>query len=152
MAALPHFRAVRDHVTIRGFSGRIRAVAQLTEVRVVVSTLRFDHLDPGGREITDIGNHQRRNPNITVRLDRQANTSDRAVNLQVQVNDVALNRIRLSQHEGTTIAQVLVPAAIYRTAFVCHERNVRTHLETVVRSALLSSFDSLGGQYTIKED
>ena len=89
---------------------------------------------------------------ITVRLDRQANTSAGAANLQIQVNNVALSRIRLTQTEGTTIAQVIVPAAIFRSAFTCHELNVRSHLENVVRSALLSSYSSVGYQYTIVED
>jgi hypothetical protein len=151
MAKLPHFNSVQDNVMIRGFSQRVRALANQVEIRDVVSALCFDHLDPGGREITDIGNFQRRNPTITVRLDRQANTSAGAANLQVQVNNVALSRIRLNQNEGTTIAQVIVPAAIYRSAFTCREMNVRTHLENVVRSALLSSNNLLGFQYTITE-
>ena len=152
MAKLPHFKSVQDNVTIRGFSQRVKGLANQVEVRDVISALSFDHLDPAGGEITDIGNFQRRNPNITVRLDRQANTSDRAANLQVQVNNVALSRIRLNQNEGTTIAQVIVPAAIYRSTFACHEMNVRTHLENVVRSAPLSSYTSPGFQYTIVED
>ena len=68
------------------------------------------------------------------------------------MNNVALSRIRLNQNEGTTIVQVIVPAAIYRSAFACHEMNVRTHLENVIRSALLSSYTSPGFQYTIVED
>jgi hypothetical protein len=151
MAQLPHFNSVQDPVLIRGFSARVKGLANPIEVRDVVSGLCLDHLDPGGREITDIGNCQRRNPAITVRLDRQANTSAGAANLQIQVNNVALTRIRLNQNEGTTIAQVIVPAAIYRSAFACHELNVRTHLENVVRSALLSSYGSPGFQYSIEE-
>ncbi len=151
MSALPHFRSARDHVTIRGYSPQVSALSSLIDVRGVVSSLCFDHLDPSGREITDIGNHQRRNPSTTVRLDRQANTTAGAANLQVQVNEVALSRIRLNQNEGTTIAQVIVPASIYRAAFACHERNVRVHLENVVRSALLSSYESRGAQFTIEE-
>jgi hypothetical protein len=136
---------------IRGISQRVKSLANQIVVRDVLSALRFDQLDPAGREITDIGNFQRRNPNIAVRLDRQANTSDGAANLQVQVNAVALARIRLNQNEGTTIAQVLVPAAVYRAVFACPETSVRTHLENVVRSALLSSYQSPGFQYTIVE-
>lgn len=151
MAKLPQFRSVQDRVMIRGFSQRVRGLADMTDVRSVVSALGFAQLDPAGREITDIGNFQRRNANITVRLDRQANTSAGAANLQVQVNDVALSRIRLNQSEGTTIAQVLVPAAVYRTAFTCHEMNVRTHLENIVRSALLSSYNSPGFQFVVEE-
>jgi hypothetical protein len=151
MAKLPHFNSVRDNVMIRGYSQRVRGLANQIEVRGVVSAVSFDQLDPAGREITDIGNSQRRNPNITVRLDRQANTSTGGANLQIQVNNVALSRIRLNQNEGTTIAQVIVPAAIYRSAFACPEMNVRAHLENVVRSALLSSYDSLGFQYSIGE-
>src|SRR5262245_11298407 len=151
MAKLPHFTSVQDNVTIRGFSQRVKGLATQVEVRDVVSVLCFDHLDPAGREITDIGNFQRRNPNITVRLDRQANTSAGAANLQVQVNNVALSRLRLNQNEGTTIAQVLVPPAIYRAAFTCPEPNVRVHLENVARSALLSSYASMGFQYTVVE-
>ena len=151
MAKLPHFNAVQDTVLIRGFSQRVKALANPVEVRDVVSALSFDQLDPGGREITDIGNFQRRNPGISVRLDRQANTSAGAANLQIQVNNAALKRIRLTQNEGTTIAQVLVPAAIYRAAFACLEANVRTHLENVVRSALLASYGSPGFQYTITQ-
>jgi hypothetical protein len=151
MPRLPRFGSKQDPVVIRGFSARVRALANPTEVRDVVSALRFDHLDPAGREITDIGNFQRRNPAITVRLDRQANTSAGAANLQVQVNDAALGRVRLNQAEGTTIAQVIVPAAAYRAAVTCHELNVRAHLENVVRSALLASYNSHGFQYTIDE-
>jgi hypothetical protein len=147
VAKLPHFNFVRDTVTIRGFSRRVWELANQIEVRDVVSALRFEHLDPNGREITDIGHFQRRKPNITVRLDRQANTSDGAANLQIQVNNVALSRIRVNQNEGTTIAQVLVPPAIYQSAFA--QMNVRLHLENVVRSALLRSTESLGFQYTI---
>jgi hypothetical protein len=151
MAKLPHFKSVQDNVMIRGFSLRVRGLANRFEIRDVVSALSFDHLDPAGREITDIGNFQRKNPNITVRLDRQPNTSAGAANLQVQVNNVALSRIRSNQNEGTTIAQVIVPAAIYRSAFACHEMNIRIHLENVVRSALLSSYNSPPFQYTIGE-
>ncbi len=151
MAKLPHFTWAQDHVVIRGFSQRVKGLANQVEVRDVVSALRFDHLDPAGREITDIGNFQRKNPSITVRLDRQANTSAGDANLQVQVNNAALSRVRLNQTEGTTIAQVIVPAAIYRSAFACHEMNVRSHLESVVRSALLASYNAPGFQYTIVE-
>jgi hypothetical protein len=151
MAKLPHFTSVRDAVQIRGFSQRVRALANQMEVRDVVSALCFDHLDPAGREITDIGNFQRRNPNITVRLDRQANTSAGAANLQIQVNKSALSRIRLNQNEGTTIAQVLVPPAVYQAAFTFREQNVPVHLENVARSALLSSYASMGFQYTVVE-
>jgi hypothetical protein len=151
MAKLPHFNAVKDHVMIRGYSLRVQGLANSVEIRDVISALRLDHCDPGGREITDIGNFQRRNPNITVRLDRQANTSGGAANLQVQVNATALSRVRLNQNEGTTIAQVIVPAGIYRSAVNCPEINVRAHLENVVRSALLQSVESFGFQYTIVE-
>lgn len=151
MAKLPQFNSARDTVMIRGYSPRVRAAANDIEIRDVVSALRFDQLDPGGREITDIGNFQRRNPNITVRLDRQANTSGGAANLQIQVNDAALTRLRLNQSEGTTIAQVIVPAAVYASAFNCPQTNVRAHLESVVRSALLQSVGSSGFQYTIAE-
>src|SRR4051794_30608842 len=102
VAKLPHFNSMQDNVRIRGFSPRVRGLANQVEVRDVVSALCFDHLDPAGREITEIGNFQRRKPNITVRLDRQANTSAGAANLQVQVNNVALSRIHLTQNEGTT--------------------------------------------------
>lgn len=151
MAKLPQFKAIRDGVTIRGYSARVQGLANPIEIRDVVSALCFEHLDPGGREITDIGNFQRRNPEISVRLDRQANTSSGAANLQVQVNNAALRRIRLNQNEGTTIAQVLVPPGVYRSAFTCPESNVRAHLENVVRSALLQSSESFGFQYTIVE-
>jgi hypothetical protein len=136
---------------IRGFSQRVRNLASEPEVRHVVSCLQFAHLDPGGREITDIGNCERRNPLISVRLDRQANTTAGAANLQVQVNNAALSRINLNQNEGTTIAQVLVPPAIYRAAVTCPELNVRAHLENIVRSALLCSYNSMGCQFTIGE-
>jgi hypothetical protein len=86
---------------------------------------------------------------MTVRLDRQANTTAGAANLQIQVNNAALNRIRLNQNEGTTIAQVIVPAAIYQAAFTCPQSNVRAHLENVVRSALLASYASMGYQHSI---
>lgn len=152
MAKLPHFSWDKDAVKIRGFSPRVRGLAHPVEVRDVVSALRFEHLDPAGREITDIGNFQRRNAAFTVRLDRQANTSTGAANLQIQVNNAALARTRLNQNEGTTIAQVLVPPAVFQAAFTCHEHNVRTHLENVARSALLASFDSLGFQHSIVQD
>lgn len=150
MAKLPRFDAIRDGVTIRRYSARVQGLANPIEIRDVVSALRFEHLDPGGREITDIGNFQRQNPEISVRLDRQANASSGAANLQVQVNNAALSRSRLNQNEGTTIAQVLVPPGIYRSAFTCPEPNVRDHLENVVRSALLQSSESFGFQYTIR--
>ena len=137
---------------IRGYSQRVNGRATPIEIRDVVSALSFGQLDPAGREITDIGNFQRRNPNITVRLDRQSNTSAGAANLQVQVNNVALSQIRLNQNEGTTIAQVIIPKAIYQAAFACPENTVRTHLENVVRSALLTSSKSFGFQYTIVEE
>src|SRR4051812_5883303 len=108
MPKLPHFDSARDNVMIRGFSLRVRGLPPEPEVRDVVSALGFDHLDPGGREITDIGNFQRRTPQISVRLDRQANTTAGAANLQVQVNKVALDRIKLRDNEGTTIAQVII--------------------------------------------
>jgi hypothetical protein len=152
MAKLPHFESVRDTVMIRGYSARVSNLANQVEIRDVVSALRFEHLDPMGREITDIGNFQRRNPNITVRLDRQSNTSAGAANLQVQVNNAALSRVRLNQNEGTTIAQVIVPASIYRSAVDCPEANVRTHLAHVVRAALLLSTQSFGFQFTIVEN
>jgi hypothetical protein len=151
MAKLPQFESSRDNVRIRGFSQRIRSLANQTQIRDVVSALNFEHVDPSGREITDIGNFQRKNLNISVRLDRQANTSSGAANLQIQVNQAALSRIRLNQNEGTTIAQVIVPVEVYRSACTCPERNVRGHLENIIRSALLSSFDSLGYQYSIRE-
>jgi hypothetical protein len=81
MAKHPHFDSVRDNVTIRSFSQQVKGRANQVEVRDVVSALGFSHLDPQGREITDIGNFQRKNPNFTVRLDRQANTSAGAANL-----------------------------------------------------------------------
>jgi hypothetical protein len=151
MAKLPHFSLENDNVRIRGFSQRVRNVANDVDIRSVVSALSFGHLDPAGREITDIGNLQRKWPSISVRLDRQANTTDGSANLQVQVNDSALRRIQLNRIEGTTIAQVIVPAAVYRTAFSCHESNIRLHLENIVRSALLQSSNSFGFQYRIVE-
>lgn len=152
MAKLAQFKAVLDNVRIRGFSQKVRSLANPTEIRDVVSALRFDHLDPKGREMTDIGNYQRRNPGISVRLDRQANTSDGAANLQIQVNNAALGNARVNQSEGTTIAQVLVPLASFQAAVDCPEKNVRVHLENTVRSALLSSYNSMGYQYLIKEE
>jgi len=151
MATLPHFDSLKDSVMIRGYSIRVRGLANDVEIRDVVSALCIDQLDPGGREITDIGNFHHRNPSITVRLDRQANTSGGAANLQLQVNSAALSPIRLNQSDGTTIAQVIVPALVYRSAFACPQTSVRAHLENVVRSALLSSLQSMGFQYTIVE-
>jgi len=152
VAKLPHYSSVQDGVMIRGFSQRIRGLASLMDVRQVVSGLRLDHFDPGGREITDIGNCQRDYPSISVRLDRQPNTTNGAANLQIQVNNAALSRVRRTPNEGTTIAQVLVPASVHRSAVTCPELNVRTHLENVVRSALLTSYESMGHQYVITED
>lgn len=154
MPKLPHFSPVRDNARIRGFSQRVRNLANEIDIRSVVSALTFGHLDPVGREITDIGHFQTggRSRVISVRLDRQANTTDGSANLQVQVNNSALARIHLNSAEGTTIAQVIVPANVYRSAFSCHETNVRTHLENVVRSALLQSGNSFGFQYSIVED
>jgi hypothetical protein len=40
---------------------------------------------------------------------------------------------------------------VYRAAFAYPETSVRAHLENVVRSALLSSYNSLGFQYSVKE-
>jgi hypothetical protein len=152
MAKLPHFGSVQDQVRIRGFSPQVWALANQVDVRDVVSALRFDHLDPAGREITDIGKREDKNPKITVRLDRQANTSTGAANLQIQVNDVPLDKIHVKKGDGTSIAQVIVPAAIHRAAIDCPDpSNARAHLENVVRSALLSSYNSMGSQYTIVE-
>jgi hypothetical protein len=152
MAKLPTFSAAKDQVVIRAYSARVKGLAKTHEVRDVVSGLCFDHLDPSGREITDIGNCQRKNPNISVRLDRQPNTSGGAANLQVQVNNAVLKQFPLKQNEGTTVAQVLVPGSIFRSAFNCPQPNIRTHLENVVRSAILQSFESTGSQFTIVED
>jgi hypothetical protein len=152
MARLPHFNAVRDQVNIRGFSPRVRMLANEMDIRRVVSRLDFLHLDPAGRETTDIGNWQRRQADISVRLDRQANTSAGAANLQVQVNKAALQGARLGGDEGTTIAQVLIPAQVYQTAFSCPQPNVRTHLLSVVRSALIQSVNSKGAQFLIVEE
>ena len=151
MAKLPHFSSEKGSSKIRGFSQRVRNLAKETDIRSVVSALSFGHIDPLGREITDIGNFQRRRPDVSVRLDRQANATDGSANLQVQVNASAMTRIRLKEAEGTTVAQVLVPRRIYRAAFSSHERNVRTHLENVVRSALLQSSKSHGFPYRIVE-
>ena len=49
MAKLPHFKSVQDNVTIRGFSQRVKGLANQIEVRAVISALCFDHLDPAGR-------------------------------------------------------------------------------------------------------
>lgn len=151
MPKLPTFKLVRDNVMIRGFSQKVRALAEPLDVRAVVAGLTFDYLDPAGREFTDIGNVKRHQPNITVRLDRQANPTAGGANLQVQVNDVALSRIRLNPAEGTTIAQVLVPASAHRAVVACRERSVQKHLASVVRSALLSSYDAMGWQCSIAE-
>jgi hypothetical protein len=134
---------------IRGYSPRVRNLADAIELRDVVSALRFEHLDPAGREMTDIGNFQRRKHDISIRLDRQPNPTSGGANLQIQVNNAALARISLNPSEGTTIAQVLVPASVYQAAFACHEHNVRTHLENVVRGALLASAESAGVQFVI---
>ena len=64
MAKLPQFQSVQDNVKIRGFSLRVSGLANQVEIRDVVSALRFEHLDPAGREITDIGNFQRRTPTM----------------------------------------------------------------------------------------
>ena len=150
MAKLPHFRWVKDVIMFRGYSPRVRSWANDVDIRTVVSALRIGHLDPAGREITDIGNWEDETPDISVRLDRQANTTGGAANLQVQVNNAAF-RGGLNQGERTTIAQVIVPAPVYGTAMSCHETNIRDHLENVVRSALLESSGSFGFQYTIVE-
>jgi hypothetical protein len=143
MAKVPNFDSRQDPVVIRGYSARVKALANQAEVRFqVISAVRLNDFDPGGRE-------HRIGDATTVRLDRQANTSDGSANLQLQVNDAALARIRLNQHEGTTIAQVLVPAAVFRTAFACPDVGVRTHLENVVRAALLKSYESMGFQFTV---
>jgi len=68
------------------------------------------------------------------------------------VNNAALANIHLNNDERTTIAQVIVPASIHREAIESPEpMNSRAHLENVVRSALLLSFESMGFQYSIKE-
>jgi hypothetical protein len=141
-----------DRVMIRGFSARIRNLATKHDIDQVVSALCFKHLDPALKELTDIGNFQDKPKTaaITVRLDRQANTTDGAVNLQVQVNNAALAAVRRNQAEGTTIAQVLVPSEVVRAASTCHELGVRIHLENVVRSALLLSANSNGFQYRVE--
>lgn len=151
MAKLPQFSAVRDTVMIRGYSSNVRKLASEPDIRLVVSALDFARLEPAAREMTDIGNFQRGNPKISVRLDRQANTSAGAANFQIQVNNVVLSKIKLGHTEGTTIAQVLVPVNIYRSAYNCPEHNVRDHLASVVRSALLQSLQSMGSQFTIAE-
>lgn len=149
MARLPQFTAEKDRVRIRGFSQRVRALASEVDIRHVVSALEFAHLDPMGREFTDIGNWQQAFDDITVRLDRQANTTGGAANLQIQVNNAALTGVRLTKLEGTTIAQVLVPAEVFRAARDYREQSVRAHLVNVVRSALLQSSNAAGWQFTV---
>jgi hypothetical protein len=145
MPELPRFTSKRESDKIRGFSTAVKARANLIDVRKVVSSLQFEHLDPINVK----------SPNIdraaTVRLDRQPNPTAGGANLQVQVNQEALAGVRLND-AGTTVAQVIVPPDIYRTAIACHEKNVRVHLLNVVRSALITSFDSSGFSYRIVMD
>lgn len=149
MPPLPQFRARKDMTTIRRFSKRVRNLAKDLDLRRAAGHLRFENLDPEERRTYTIYGEDDC-PGITVRLDREANTSDGAANLQIQVNDSALARIHRNEHEGTTIAQVLVPGAVYRAAFACPERrNACAHLENIVRSALLQSADSGGFPFTI---
>jgi len=152
MPRLPRFGSREDTLMIRGFSADVRALADRVEVRHAVSGLRFAHLDPDGREITDIGNLQRADAEITVRLDRQSNPSAGGANLQLQVNAGALRRLRGGAGRGTTVAQVIVPASIYRVAFTCPESNVQRQLERETRGALLRSFASEGYGYSIVLD
>ena len=49
MAELPHFKSVKDSVKIRGYSARVRGLANQVEIRDVVSALRLNQLDPAGR-------------------------------------------------------------------------------------------------------
>ena len=150
---LPNFSSKKDDVRIRGYSTRVRNLASNIDIRHVVRSLTFEHMNPHNKgQYTDIGNWQRSHPDISVRLDRQTNTTAGAANLQVQVNNAVLNRINLNQNEGTTIAQVLVPVEVFETASDYHEKSVRTHFENVVRSALIQSSKSSGFQYTIVEN
>ena len=50
MAKLPHFTAVKDSVAIRGYSQRVRNLANEVDIRAVVSALDFLNFDPAGRE------------------------------------------------------------------------------------------------------
>lgn len=139
MAKLPRFVAERDRA-IRAFAQLASDAAHGTDVRYVTSRLRYNHLDPAGREM-------RIASRATVRLDRQCNPSSGGANLQVQLNEPS--PVRLPQGVGTTIAQVIVPQTIYELAHRCPQPNVRTHLESVVRSALLQSAASHGFAYVI---
>ena len=90
MGKLPLFSPARNVVPIRAYSRRVRQLVRRRDIRTVVAALTLDHFDPHGSEITDIGNLQRKEPDISVRLDRQGNTTEGAANLQIQVNRSAL--------------------------------------------------------------
>lgn len=152
MAKHPGFAAKQDSVRIRGYSENIARLANENDVKQVVSSLSVGHLDPRGREITNIGNYGPPKHSLTVRLDRQSNTSEGSANLQIQVNNSALKGSPASRDAGTTISQVIVPAAVYQVAVTCHEHSVQTHLANIVRSALIASYKSKGYQYTITEN
>jgi hypothetical protein len=125
---------------IRSYSQAAADAIDSTDVRHVVSRLCYDNLDPNGRE-------HRVASRGTARLDRQGNPTGGGANLQVQLNDPQEHG--LPRNTRTSIAQVVVPQTIFELANNCEERNVRTHLESVVRSALLKSSQSKGRSYVI---
>ena len=142
MPPIPQFRARRT-TRIRGYQADARRAASNNDIRQVVGHLRYGHLDPNGRELR-IASHG------TVRLDRQANTTDGAANLQVQLNDTPGGRRNTG---GTTIGQVLIPPDVYDLAH-SHpiDSGVREQLTSVTRSALIQSCDSGGYTYVIEVD
>lgn len=149
MAQRPQFAAERVGTPIRAFSAIVRGLTNTNDVRKVVGALTIGHLDSMGREITNIGNFSM--TALSARLDRQGNASDGAANLQVQVNNSALEKLgsKRSQY-GTTVAQVTVPRQVYDVAMKMPATSgVRAQLENVVRAALLSSYASLGFPFRI---
>lgn len=142
MAKLPVFSSLSTSSKIRGFSAQVYRRASTMDIRLVVARLTIGDLDPNGRE-RNIGSEQ------TVRLDRQANISGGGANLQIQVNNAALEGIAIHREQRTTIAQVIVPATIFEAAWNCPEHNIRRHLERTVRAALVSGCDGMGLTWTI---
>ncbi len=149
MAAQLIFSPVQDIVKISRFTAKVHKKATPHDMDFVISAACLKHLDPGIiRGLGNIGNFDKER--FTVRLDRQANSTKGAANLQIQVNDSALAQVHLNhQIEGTTIAQVLVPFEVYRAA-VPGDISLGNQLQGAVRKALRDSFNSNGYQFVVK--
>jgi hypothetical protein len=140
MPPLPRFVANAAPGSIRGFSSEVAKKVNPVEIRDCVSCLMHGHLDPNGRAGTI-------RTTFSVRLDRQPGGSGDAAgaNLQLQANAAVVR-----PGQGTTIGQVIVPAAVFVLAHLHPQStNLLAQLQNVTRSALLRSASGSGTWYFI---